>query len=136
MESSDVIDALKLNFPWISLEVKPSIPFSSKKPLIIPSSSLAHTTETSAREPLVIHILLPFKIQSSPSLLQRVAMPPGLEPKLGSVSPKHPILVPAPSPGSHLDFCSSDPKACIGYITRAPCTLANDLRPESPLSSS
>ena len=63
-------------------------------------------------------------------------MPPGLEPKFGSVNPKHPIKVPDPKPGSHFDFCSSEPYACMGYITRAPWTLANERNPESPLSSS
>ena len=109
MDNSEVIDARKLNFPWISLDVKPSIPFSSKNPRIISSLSLAQTRATSAKDPLVIHILFPFKIHPSPSLSHLVTIPPGLEPKFGSVSPKHPIFVPLPNSDNHLDFCSSEP---------------------------
>ena len=107
--SSDVTDARRLHFPCCRGAENPSIPFSSKNPRITPFLSLAQTTATSATEPLVIHILLPLITQTSPSLLQVVAIPPGFEPKLGSVSPKQPILVPAPSAGSHFAFCSSDP---------------------------
>ena len=37
--------------------------------------------------------------------------------------------------GSQCRFCSSEPKAKIGYITRAPCTEANERTPESPVSA-
>ena len=111
MDNSEETEHRKLSLPCISLEVNPSIPFSSKNPLTMPSSSRAQTTATSAREPLVIHILFPLIIQSSPSFLHRVAIPPGFDPKFGSVRPKHPILVPLPKPDNHLSFCSSDPYA-------------------------
>ena len=38
--------------------------------------------------------------------------------------------------GRYFFFCSSDPKAWIGYMTRLPWTLANERTPESPRSSS
>ena len=43
---------------------------------------------------------------SSPALRARVVMPPGFDPKPGSVKPKHPSFSPFSS-GSHLLFCSS-----------------------------
>ena len=75
------------------------------------SPVLAQTMETVACEPLVIHILVPFSTQ--PSLVSRavVIIPPGFEPKSGSVSPKQPISWPEASSGSHFFFCSSEPKA-------------------------
>jgi hypothetical protein len=63
-------------------------------------------------------------------------MPPGFEPKSGSVSPKQPIASPAASLGSHFRFCASVPNAKIGYMTSDPCTDANERSPESPRSSS
>jgi hypothetical protein len=45
--------------PSIFGAVRPFIPFSSTKPRIAPSSSFAHTTNTSAIGALLIHILLP-----------------------------------------------------------------------------
>ena len=48
----------------------------------------AQTTAMSATEPLVIHILVPFSTQSSPSRLARVRMPAGLEPKSGLGQPE------------------------------------------------
>src|SRR5258706_7554119 len=90
------------------------------------SPTLAHTTATCAVEPLVIHILAPFSVQPSLVSLATVIMPAGLDPKSGSVSPKQPIALPLASCGSHSFFCASDPKAKMGYITRAPCTDAKD----------
>ena len=92
--------------------------------------------ETVACEPLVIHILAP--LSSQPSLVSRavVIMPPGFEPKSGSVSPKQPISAPEASRGSQCCFCSSEPKAKMGYMTRAPCTEAKERMPLSPRSSS
>ena len=136
INNSEVIDALKLIFPWISDAVKPSIPFSSRKPLTMPSSSLAQTTATSATVPLVIHILDPLIIQSSPSFTALVAIPPGSDPWFDSVKPKQPTASPDASLGSHLSFCSSVPYWKIGYITRPPWTLQTDLKPESPFSNS
>ena len=39
----------------------------------------------------------------------RVVMPPGSEPKSGSVSPKQPTASPLASRGSHSCFCASVP---------------------------
>ena len=52
----------------------------------MPSSARAHTTAISATDPLVIHIFEPLRIQSEPSRRAVVRMPPGLEPKSGSVA--------------------------------------------------
>ena len=111
IDNSEVTEALRLNFPCILFDVNPFIPFSNKNPLMIPDSSFAQTTATSAKVPLVIHIFEPLIIQSSPSFFAVVAMPPGLEPKFASVKPKQPINSPEPNPGSHLFFCSSEPYA-------------------------
>ena len=75
------------------------------------SPVLAQMMETVAWEPLVIHILVPFSTQ--PSLVSRavVIMPPGFEPKSGSVRPKQPISWPEARSGSQRRFCSSEPKA-------------------------
>jgi len=71
-----------------------------------------------------------------PSFFARVRIPPGFDPKSGSVSPKHPSFSPFANCGSHLSFCSSLPNAYIGYITRADWTLTNDRKPLSPRSNS
>ncbi len=75
----------------------------------MPSSVRAHTTATSEIDPLVIHILLPVRIQSSPSRTARVRIEPGSEPESGSVRPKQPISSPAAMPGSQRCLCSSLP---------------------------
>ena len=61
---------------------------------------LAQMMDTVAWEPFVIHILVPFSTQ--PSVVSRavVIMPPGFEPKSGSVRPKQPISCPEASSGS------------------------------------
>jgi len=66
----------------------------------------------------------------------RVSIAEGFDPCSGSVSPKQPTASPVPSFGSHSSFCSSLPKAWIGYITSAPWTLAIERSPESHASSS
>ena len=91
-----------------SCALKPGVPFSTRKPRT-PSSVRAHTTATSEIEPLVIHILLPLRTQSSPSRTARVRIEPGSEPESGSVRPKQPIASPAAMRGSHSCFCSSLP---------------------------
>ena len=75
----------------------------------MPSSVRAHTTATSATEPLVIHILEPLMRQRLPSRTARVRMPEGLDPKSGSVRPKHPMASPLASRGSQWSFWASDP---------------------------
>ncbi len=111
--------------------MNPRIPFGS--PI---SAVCAQMIATCAIDPLVIHIFAPFNTQESPSALAVVIIPPGFDPKSGSVSPKHPMASPLASLGSQSSFCSSLPKAKIGYMTSAPCTDANDRTPESPRSSS
>jgi hypothetical protein len=63
-------------------------------------------------------------------------MPPGSEPKSGSVRPKQPIASPAAIRGSHSCFCSSEPHRQIAYMASDPCTDTSERRPESPASSS
>ena len=71
-----------------------------------------------------------------PSCRARVRMPPGLEPKSGSVSPKQPIASPVAIRGSHSSFWASEPCFQIEYIARLPCTDTTERSPESPASSS
>ena len=67
----------------------------------MPSSVRAHTTATSAMEPLVIQVFSPLSTQSEPSLRALVRIPAGFDPKSGSVSPKQPIASPLCNRGSH-----------------------------------
>jgi hypothetical protein len=59
MTISPVIEARSENFPSVLGALRPFMPFSSRKPRIVPSSSLAQTTKTSAMGELVIHIFAP-----------------------------------------------------------------------------
>ncbi len=92
----------------IFVVVNPGVPAGTRKPRM-PSSVRAHTVATSARLPLVIHILVPFSTQSLPSRRAKVRIPAGLLPKSGSVRPKQPIASPVAIRGSHSCFCSSEP---------------------------
>src|SRR5690554_2684215 len=58
--NSPVLEARSDHLLWVSGVEKPSIPRSTTKPRILPSSSLAQTTAMSAIGELVIHILAPF----------------------------------------------------------------------------
>ena len=78
---------------WISEAEKPGVPLSMRNPRM-PSGLTAHTTATSAMEPLVIHIFEPFSTQSVPRRLAWVFMFAGSEPPCGSVSPKQPMSSP------------------------------------------
>src|SRR5215213_1256813 len=60
--SSPVADARRLHLPCVVGVLNPSIPLSTTKPLISPSSSLAQTTATWEYGALEIHILLPLSI--------------------------------------------------------------------------
>ena len=102
----------------------------------MPSSVFAQTIAISAIVPFVIHIFVPFNIYPPSTFFALVCMPLGLDPKSGSVKPKHPIALAEVNKGNHLFFCSSLPYAKIGYITNDPCTDTNDLTPESHLSNS
>ena len=53
---------IELNPNYIQAYISKADLLSTTTPLIIPSSSFDHTTEISAMLPLVIHILLPFKM--------------------------------------------------------------------------
>ena len=86
--------------------------------------------------PLVIHILDPLMTQSSPSRFACVFMFAGSEPPCDSVRPKQPMISPAAMPGNQRCFCSSEPKAWIGYMHRLDCTETKLRRPESQRSSS
>src|SRR3546814_15588295 len=72
------------------LAVKPPVSVGTTKPRT-PSSVRAQITATSAMLPLVIHILVPLRIQSVPSRLATVRMLAGSDPESGSVRPKQPI---------------------------------------------
>ena len=63
-------------------------------------------------------------------------MPPGFEPKSGSVKPKQPTISPEANLGRNLFLCSSLPYFHIGYITRDDCTEAVERKPESQRSNS
>ena len=102
-------DARSDHLPFISGAEKPGVPRSTRKPRM-PSSVCAHTTATSAIEPLVIHIFAPSRRHRPPaSRTARVRMPAGFEPKSGSVSPKQPMASPRASRGSQWSFCASLP---------------------------
>src|SRR5579875_2985612 len=84
--------------------------------------------------PLVIHILVPFRIYVLPSRSALVCMLPGSLPESGSVRPKQPIISPFAIFGSQCCFCSSEPNFQIGNIASEPCTDTKERRPLSPAS--
>ena len=129
-------EARRESFLWISGAEKPGIPFSTMKPRISPSSVRAQTIAMSAIEPFVIHILVPFRIQSEPSRRACVRIVPGSEPASGSVRPKQPITSPACIRGSQCSFCSSEPQRQIANMASDPWTETALRIPESPASSS
>src|SRR6476620_11288274 len=92
--NSDVTDARNDILCVISLALNPGVEVGTAKPMM-PSSALAHTIATSATDALVIHIFEPLSTQSDPSRRAVVRIPPGFEPKSGSVNPKQPISSPA-----------------------------------------
>ena len=92
---------------------------------VMPSGVLAARATTSARSPLVTHILVPLTMYSSPSgvALQRrawVSLPAS-----GSDSEKAPRISPVAMAGSHFARCSSVPKrltrlATMVWVLRTP----------------
>src|SRR5260370_7872498 len=118
--------------------LKPGVFVGTRKPrmLLSSDSERAHTNATSAMEPLVIHIFSPLRTYSLPTFLARVRIPPGLEPKSGSVRPKQPSFSPLAMDRSHFSFCPPLPMAYMGYIPRPHGPLPNTLLPPSPPSSS
>ena len=123
-ESSAVTEARSETFPWISSRRSPS-PLSrrgsrgSRRAAVV---VLAQTIATSARVPLVIQRLVPLRTQPLPSRRGRGAHAARVAPWSGSVRPKQPMILPLAISGSQRCFCSSVPKAWIGYMTSAPCT--------------
>src|SRR5207244_6505314 len=105
----EVTEARRDHSPWTSQALNPGVPFSTRNPRTLSSSALAHTTATSAIDPLVIHIFSPLSTYLLPFFTARVSMPPGFEPNCGSVNPKHPMALPCCKSGSHLFFCASLP---------------------------
>ena len=134
--SSEVTDARRESFLWISGAEKPGMPFSTMKPRTASSSVRAHTMAMSAIVPFVIHILAPFRIQSEPSRRACVRIDPGSDPASGSVRPKQPTTSPVCIGGSQRSFCSSEPQRQIGNIASEPCTDTALRTPASPASSS
>ena len=84
----------------------------------------------------MIHIFEPFNTQSAPRFLAWVFMLAGSDPPCGSVRPKQPMSSPRAMAGRYRFFCSSEPKAQIGYMHRDDCTETKLRMPESPRSSS
>src|SRR2546426_5112734 len=82
--SSLVSLARRLSLPFWSLAEKPLVLVGTMKPRIEFISStlpvLAHTMASCAVEPLVIHILAPFKTQPSFVSFATVIMPAGFDP--------------------------------------------------------
>src|SRR5258708_39208092 len=107
-KSCDVTDARSENLPMWRAVLNPGVSFSTRNPRIDPSA-FAQTTATSAIDPFVIHDFAPLSTHESPSLRALVRMPPGFEPKSGSVRPKHPIFSPAASLGIQKSFCFFEP---------------------------
>jgi hypothetical protein len=133
--SSEVTEARSEALRWMRGAEKPFVSVGTTNPRM-PSSVRAHTTATSAIEPLVIHIFEPLITQSEPSRWAWVFIEAGSEPESASVSPKHPMASPAAIRGSHSCFCSSDPNFQIGNMASEPCTDTKLRIPESPASSS
>ena len=133
--SSEVTDARSDIFRWMSGALNPGRSHGTRKPRI-PSSVFAHTTATSETPPFVIHIFVPFTIQSAPSRRAVVRIELGSLPLSGSDRPKQPIASPLAIRGNQCAFCSSEPNEWIAYIASALWTETNERRPESPASSS
>ncbi len=92
--------------------------------------------KTSAIGLLVIQALVPVITKPPSTLRARLIMPPGSDPKFGSVRPKQPINSPVASFGRYFLFWASVPNSLIGTMTSEPCTLIIDLKPESIRSTS
>ena len=75
----------------------------TRKPRIPPfsSSGVRPHHARHRRWPVVIHIFAPLSTPAPPFLRRAVHMPPGSEPKSGSVRPKQPIASPRAMRGSH-----------------------------------
>src|SRR4029077_21176416 len=103
-DNPEVTEARSDHFPCTSQALNPGVPFSTRNPRTLSSSVFAHTTATSAIDPLVIHIFSPLRMYFLPFFTARASIPPGFDPNCGSVNPKHPIALPCCKSGSHLFF--------------------------------
>src|SRR5260370_35672794 len=116
-KSVDTEELMALNTKWCQA-LTPVRTSLTRNPRMVTDSSvppsrdlnLAQITATSAIVPEVIHIFSPFRTYSLPTFFARVRMPPGFDPKSGSVNPKHPSFSPFCIAGSQVFFCSSLPK--------------------------
>jgi hypothetical protein len=130
------MDARIDSFASMAVAVKPGVSVGTRKPRM-PSSVAAQMTATSAIEASPIHRLAPLRTQPpSEPRTAVVAIAPGSDPAVGSVSPKQPMSSPAAMPGRYRFFCSSDPNLRIADIASDPCTDTKVRSPESPASSS
>ena len=111
-DKPEVTEARNDHLPWMSSALKPRRSVSTRKPRMRLSSfsTLAQMMATSAMVPEVIHIFSPLRTYSLPTLVARVRIPPGLDPKSGSVKPKQPSFSPFCRAGSQVFFCSPEPK--------------------------
>src|SRR6266700_3302876 len=123
--SSEVTEARSDPLCLISGALKPGASAGTTNPRM-PSSVFAHTTATSAIEPLVIHIFRPDSTQSVPSRRAEVRIAAGSDPASGSVSPKQPIASPVAILGSQASLCPSDPHRQMANIASEPCTDTSD----------
>ena len=112
----------------LSLTVTPGVPFRSTMKAVSPlaagtfRSVRAKTMQVSAKPELVVKILEPLIIQSSPSFTAVVWAPWTSEPALVSVRPKHPTLLPSTRGRRYFCFCSSVPKLLMQEQHREVCT--------------
>ena len=115
----------------------PAAPFSTRNPLTWPSEvSRAHTTITSAMEPLPIQRFAPSSTYPSPSRTATVSSATASDPWVGSVSANAPSRSRVAIPGSQRFFCSSEPSNQMDRIARPACTAWNVPRLPSPRLSS
>ena len=84
MWSSEVSEASNDSLPFWSVAVNPGVLVGTTKPRMdftSPGSPVwAHTTATSAMDPLVIHIFVPFRTHPPSTFFAVVIMPAGLDP--------------------------------------------------------
>ena len=126
-----------LPLPSITRASYPGVPPSTRNPLTCPSAvSRAHTTTTSASEPLPIHRFAPSITYSSPSRRAVVSSATESEPWSGSVSANAPSASIRAIGGSQRCFCSSEPNAAIERIASPAWTPRSVPRLPSPRLSS
>ena len=103
---ADVTEARSDHFPWMSSALNPGRSVSTRNPLtlIVFIFDFGPNHGDVRDGPEVIHIFSPLSTYSLPTFLARVLIPPGFEPKSGSVSPKQPSFSPFCIAGSHVFF--------------------------------